>query len=53
VLVEKNWVCSMGRFGYIEATTSVIFFCSSCIGKLAKIDIFERNFEIVNAIFAV
>ena len=26
VLVEKNWVCSMGRFGYIEATTSVIFF---------------------------
>ena len=37
-----------GRFWSIEATALVIF-CSSCVGKLTKIDL-ERSFEIPNAI---
>jgi len=47
-LVEKKWVCSMGRFWSIEATASVIV-CSSCVGKLTKVDL-DRSFEVLNAI---
>jgi len=48
LLVEKIWACSMSRFWSTDATASVIF-CSSCVGKLIKIDL-QRNFETLNVI---
>ena len=38
LLVEKNWVCSMGMLWSIEATeaTASVIFCRSCVGKFTK-----------------
>ena len=48
LMIGKNGFSSMGTFFSIEATASEIF-CSSCVGKLTKINL-EKSFQVLNAI---